>query len=166
MKDLVDGFFPFELKGRFPDGIPLAVTDRHTDMFKTRMGTDAPAFLGHGHVLGGGSAPTSVLLAAAAPESFAATQATAVPGGTQGLLNRLPTNVVRNGCLVDIRASIAESLAPAPAVQRKNVQLVPSAAVQEITNLLQQQPQQQDVMHDAGWRPQTPADIATLRVGG
>ncbi|XP_072741055.1 UBX domain-containing protein 11 [Ciconia boyciana] len=50
LQDIMDGFFPSELQMRYPDGIPLQVTDRRDVVFQER---DLPgSFPGHGQVVG------------------------------------------------------------------------------------------------------------------
>ncbi|CAN0300596.1 unnamed protein product [Lampetra fluviatilis] len=52
LQDIVDGYFPSELQGRYPDGVPFQVTDRRGEVFhERRLGDDFP---GHGETLGGG----------------------------------------------------------------------------------------------------------------
>ncbi|XP_074017941.1 UBX domain-containing protein 11 [Numenius arquata] len=50
LQDIMDGYFPSELQMRYPDGIPLEVTDRRDMVFQER---DLPgSFPGHGQVVG------------------------------------------------------------------------------------------------------------------
>ncbi|NWS52722.1 UBX11 protein, partial [Chunga burmeisteri] len=50
LQDIMDGYFPSELQMRYPDGIPLQVTDRRDVVFRDR---DLPgSFPGHGQVVG------------------------------------------------------------------------------------------------------------------
>ncbi|TPX41524.1 hypothetical protein SeMB42_g05541 [Synchytrium endobioticum] len=67
MRDLLDGYFPFELKDQFPDGVPFDLRDYHTTFFD-----DTPKYVpfsGTGHVVGysnddwlsGASRPTSAV---------------------------------------------------------------------------------------------------------
>ncbi|XP_033925298.1 UBX domain-containing protein 11 [Melopsittacus undulatus] len=50
LQDIMDGYFPSELQMRYPDGIPLQVTDRRNMEFQDR---DPPgSFPGHGQVVG------------------------------------------------------------------------------------------------------------------
>ncbi|NXW44088.1 UBX11 protein, partial [Nyctiprogne leucopyga] len=50
LQDLMDGYFPSELQLRYPDGIPLQVTDRRDVVFQER---DLPgSFPGQGQVVG------------------------------------------------------------------------------------------------------------------
>ncbi|KFZ63067.1 UBX domain-containing protein 11, partial [Podiceps cristatus] len=50
LQDIMDGYFPSELQTRYPDGVPLQVTDRRDVVFHER---DLPgSFPGHGQVVG------------------------------------------------------------------------------------------------------------------
>ncbi|KFV41832.1 UBX domain-containing protein 11, partial [Tyto alba] len=50
LQDIMDGYFPSELQIRYPDGIPLQVTDRRDVVFREK---DLPEkFPGHGQVVG------------------------------------------------------------------------------------------------------------------
>ncbi|NWW89319.1 UBX11 protein, partial [Rhynochetos jubatus] len=50
LQDITDGYFPSELQTRYPDGIPLQVTDRRDVVFQER---DLPgSFPGHGQAVG------------------------------------------------------------------------------------------------------------------
>ncbi|KFQ52693.1 UBX domain-containing protein 11, partial [Pelecanus crispus] len=50
LQDIMDGYFPSELQMRYPEGIPLQVTDRRDVVFRER---DLPgSFPGHGQVVG------------------------------------------------------------------------------------------------------------------
>ncbi|NXN69304.1 UBX11 protein, partial [Himantopus himantopus] len=50
LQDIMDGYFPSELQRRYPDGIPLQVTDRRDMVFRE---SDLPgSFPGHGQVVG------------------------------------------------------------------------------------------------------------------
>ncbi|KAM9532348.1 UBX domain-containing protein 11 isoform 1-T1 [Guaruba guarouba] len=50
LQDIMDGYFPSELQMRYPDGIPLQVTDRRNMVFQERH--PPGSFPGHGQVLG------------------------------------------------------------------------------------------------------------------
>nr|VZI12217.1 unnamed protein product [Spirometra erinaceieuropaei] len=77
LQDILDGFFPSELQARYPDGVPILVSDRRTEWYQKletiQPGEDpelqpllpkmnkSSAFLGVGHRLGG-DAPVSRLV--------------------------------------------------------------------------------------------------------
>ncbi|XP_032936862.1 UBX domain-containing protein 11 [Catharus ustulatus] len=48
LQDILDGYFPSELQPRYPDGVPLQVTDRRDVVFQNLPGS----FPGLGHVVG------------------------------------------------------------------------------------------------------------------
>ncbi|XP_071624136.1 UBX domain-containing protein 11 [Heliangelus exortis] len=50
LQDILDGYFPSELQARYPDGIPLQVTDRRDVVFQERHLPGS--FPGHGQVVG------------------------------------------------------------------------------------------------------------------
>ncbi|NXW57949.1 UBX11 protein, partial [Eurystomus gularis] len=50
LQDIMDGYFPSELQMRYPDGIPLQVTDRRDVVFRER--DPLGSFPGHGQVVG------------------------------------------------------------------------------------------------------------------
>lgn len=52
MNDIIDGFFPWELKGEFPDGVPFVLRDRHEEWFDVRKENKFVAFEGRGVVVG------------------------------------------------------------------------------------------------------------------
>lgn len=85
VRDLVEGYFPWELKERFPNGTPFKLIDRRTETYKQSA---VKAFTGAGYQLGG-------------PSDEAQRDA---------FLRRLPAAVVREGRIVDVRAGIAEAL--------------------------------------------------------
>ncbi|KAJ3279055.1 hypothetical protein HDU76_009652 [Blyttiomyces sp. JEL0837] len=47
MRDIVDGYFPYELKDEYPDGVPFTLTDRHKDLYEP----PPQAFAGSGFTL-------------------------------------------------------------------------------------------------------------------
>ncbi|XP_057259545.1 LOW QUALITY PROTEIN: UBX domain-containing protein 11 [Pezoporus wallicus] len=50
LQDIMDGYFPSELQMRYPDGIPLQVTDRRDMVFQEKH--PPGSFPGHGQVVG------------------------------------------------------------------------------------------------------------------
>jgi hypothetical protein len=177
LKDVHDGYFPYELKERFPDGVPFAVTDRRHTPYGSAPGATAadPASVAAkstGYVLGGGGVPSRLVATTASGAASGATTTTTAAGttvagtagGTAALLARLPPTVVHNGRLVDVRAGIAEALA-GPAGRPPTVRLLESPAVAAMRRPSEDRdgadgaPAPLDLT-----RPQTPADITTLRV--
>jgi UBX domain-containing protein 11 len=121
--DLMDGYFPWELKDDFPDGVPLRV-EMHLDV---DHGAHVPphaafvAFRGAGNVLRG--ADEAEAGAAAGQGGEPAGQGRAVPGSWerevwkapagrsdgQALFRRLPEAVIRNGNVVPVKVRRARA---------------------------------------------------------
>lgn len=57
LKDLTDGYFPYEMKGRYPDGVPFSVVDSRSDDYASQR--KRVMFAGQGNVLGSGTAALS-----------------------------------------------------------------------------------------------------------
>ena len=107
--DILDGYFPFELKDAYPDGLVFKIQDRtHEACASPFARLDR---LANGHVVGGsggGSTSGSGSGSESAAESAAPTDAALVappPSSVSSaqLLQRLPAQVVRNGQVLAIR---------------------------------------------------------------
>jgi len=88
LNDILEGYFPYELKEQYPDGVLITLTDKSGEMYdRTRTSKDDPnPFAGAGHRVGGHQSK----------EHF---------------LNNLPKNVIAaNGNVVDVREGIANML--------------------------------------------------------
>ncbi|XP_075909361.1 UBX domain-containing protein 11 [Petromyzon marinus] len=117
LQDIMDGYFPSELQGRYPDGVPFQVTDRRDEVFhERRLGDDFP---GHGETLGGrggggggGGVETSRLVEPRAEErSERSGRAVAECGeSVDQFVSKLPTCVIKRGSVVSIRASVRSLL--------------------------------------------------------
>lgn len=77
LSDILDGYFPYDLKKKFPDGVPLRSVDKTTEMFKANGGMQ------------GVNDPSLGLLS---KDQF---------------LAQLPENVIRNGEVISVREDIA-----------------------------------------------------------
>ncbi|KAJ3297378.1 UBX domain-containing protein 11 [Borealophlyctis nickersoniae] len=55
MRDLMDGFYPYELKDTFPDGVPFDLHDRHTTVYRGSGKKVYRPFGGKGRTVGGSS---------------------------------------------------------------------------------------------------------------
>ncbi|EDQ88234.1 uncharacterized protein MONBRDRAFT_26431 [Monosiga brevicollis MX1] len=162
VRDLMDGYFPWELRQRFPDGIPFAIHDHRGQDYQR---TTIKAFPGSGYALGG-QATTSVLLQEDGPASTTGPEAAQIatpglqavsgPSKTQAFLNHLPPTVIRNGCIMDIRQGLAGHLTVQTREQHR-VQLVATPVTQHLAA-------QAAVPTASPQRPTTPRDIATLQV--
>ncbi|XP_068125319.1 UBX domain-containing protein 11 [Hyperolius riggenbachi] len=97
VRDIMDGYFPSELQGRFPDGVVFQVTDLRDVVFRERRSWGE--FPGTGKTIG-------------APEdNIKETSELPGPGLTADqFLGRLPKCVVSGGRVLDIQAPIREML--------------------------------------------------------
>uniref|UniRef100_A0A3Q3D6M1 UBX domain-containing protein 11 n=1 Tax=Hippocampus comes TaxID=109280 RepID=A0A3Q3D6M1_HIPCM len=87
MQDLMEGYFPSELQGRFPDGVPFEVHDRRDEEFVLKE--PCIKFPGRGLIMREKKEDLSVR----------------VSSHTNQFLNRLPKVVVKAGRVIDIRDS-------------------------------------------------------------
>ena len=96
-------YFPGEFREAYPDGVPIECVDRR--------GKDGPpsivAFTGAGHALGRVATLESVTSGGGGGGGGGA--------GVEALLAKLPSKVMSNGRVVDVRADIAARLGAAPA---------------------------------------------------
>ncbi|XP_067863014.1 UBX domain-containing protein 11 isoform X2 [Heptranchias perlo] len=103
MQDIMDGYFPSELQSRYPNGIPIKVTDRRDVMFRDRRLREE--FPGVGQTIEGSLIPN----VAAQQDSEVVKETSEIPGpklSTEQFLNRLPKTVIRAGKVIDIRGEI------------------------------------------------------------
>ncbi|KAM6190827.1 UBX domain-containing protein 11 [Sarcoramphus papa] len=93
LQDIMDGYFPSELQMRYPDGIPLQVTDRRDVVFQER---ELPgSFPGHGQVVGHS-------------KSSEVQETTEIPGPKLSLeqfLNKLSKSLKHGGEAIGVRDS-------------------------------------------------------------
>ncbi|KAM9606551.1 UBX domain-containing protein 11, partial [Morphnus guianensis] len=93
LQDIMDGYFPSELQMRYPDGIPLQVTDRRDVVFRER---DLPgSFPGHGQVVGHS-------------KSNEVQETTKIPGpklSVEQFLNKLSKSSKHGGEVISVRDS-------------------------------------------------------------
>ncbi len=133
--DILDGYFPFEFKDEFPEGLVFKVQDRThalapTSAFATVGGS---ATTGTPSTASGGLPPPaegSAVSAMVAPTSFGPKEQLSA----EEFLRMLPNQVVAaSGQVVSIRSDIAGLMGPSKAA---DIRLVPTDALQ----LLQQNP--------------------------
>lgn len=79
LSDILDGYFPYDLKRKYPDGIPLRLVDKTDEMYKA----------GTSNVLGPNDPGNGLL----SKDQF---------------LEQLPESVIRNGNIVPVREDIAK----------------------------------------------------------
>jgi UBX domain-containing protein 11 len=78
LSDILDGYFPYDLKKKYPDGVPLRTADRTADMFKAE-----------GKILGVNDPSLGLL-------------------NKEQFLAQLPENVIRGGEIIPVREDIAK----------------------------------------------------------
>ena len=100
--DILDGYFPYELKDHYPDGVPFLLIDKSGEDYRKAF----KAFSGQGRGLrdGGGGAEGATTVHDAGWSHAARGNAV----GREAFLNRLPKNVIRGGRVISIREDIAE----------------------------------------------------------
>eukprot|EP00730_Choanoeca_flexa_P019450 TRINITY_DN9498_c0_g1_i2.p1 TRINITY_DN9498_c0_g1~~TRINITY_DN9498_c0_g1_i2.p1 ORF type:complete len:524 (+),score=85.23 TRINITY_DN9498_c0_g1_i2:2634-4205(+) len=165
LRDLQDGYFPWELRSRYPDGVPFALQDLRHETYTPPV---IQSFPGSGQALGG-TATTSVLLrkpsslfetdsstTPQAPESRQRLATTPASRTSEHLLARLPQTVIHNGCIMDVRAGLQQHVSVG---QRKHrVTLVSTPVAQFLASRV-------DTSNaEDAQRPQTPRDVASLQV--
>lgn len=137
VKDILEGYFPYELKSTYPDGIVFAVTDRSTEIHSATT-----------------AAPTKFQAFGGAGNRLAGTVPSNVPSlSTEQFLNKLPPAVVANGKVIEVRSDIGRLL-------NAGDRVTPGAANAYVlvrTPIIEQ-------MQRTDGRPSTPGDVATLRV--
>lgn len=113
VQDLTDGYFPSELKSRYPEGVTLQLNDCRDTTFRKQEYGDI--FPGSGKQLGGYKGPSRLLDSGSQfqNEPKASREVTTLPGPKLSLetfLTRLPATIVKGGRVVSIRSGIAETL--------------------------------------------------------
>jgi len=125
VQDILDGYFPYELKEKYPDGIPFTVIDstfeKHHRPF-SQAGRGRQLSKDNGGKVGQSIADVS------APD--AKTKAKEEEhGDADKFLAKLPKNVIRNGKIIPVRAGVEDMVKPA---QDKNeVKVVHIDAVED-----------------------------------
>ncbi|XP_022101555.1 UBX domain-containing protein 11-like isoform X2 [Acanthaster planci] len=143
IQDLMDGYFPYELNARFPEGVPFQVTDKRDTVYNDPR--SIKHFPGTGNLLGGESKPsrlvpsnldkgTSMERSYTTSHDGKPVYETSQPPKPQlsvdQFLNKLPSSIIKEGKVIDVRASLAGDL------QHDNtkpgVTVIDTPAVQEI----------------------------------
>ena len=115
IRDILDGYFPSELRERYPDGIPFAVKD-HRDSYFLESEKPKELFPGSGHKLLQDLDSRVVKSGSMKGRRNSLT--------SKDFTRKLPLSVVKNGKVIDIRGDIEAQLNPNP----ENPEL-PKAAV-------------------------------------
>ena len=101
LQDILDGYFPSELKERFPDGVPFALKD-HRDLSYLEREKPRELFPGSGHKL---LQELETRVKSSGRESHKKLNA-------NQFAKKLPLSVVKNGKVIDIRNDIETHLDP------------------------------------------------------
>ncbi|XP_043573446.1 UBX domain-containing protein 11 isoform X1 [Chiloscyllium plagiosum] len=107
MQDIMDGYFPSELQNRYPEGVPIKVTDRRDLIFRDRQ--LHAEFPGMGQTIGGCYTP-----GVSKQQNCGVVKETSeIPGpklSVEQFLNKLPKTIIRAGKVIDIRGDIKDIL--------------------------------------------------------
>ncbi len=95
--DIIDGYFPSELETAYPDGVPFSVVDKREVFFKDNRN---PVLKSDGYRLGNPKNNTEII----------ETQLKKDPMTIEQFLNKLPTSIIKNGKLINIREDLADKL--------------------------------------------------------
>ncbi|XP_072018907.1 UBX domain-containing protein 11-like [Amphiura filiformis] len=150
IRDLSDGYFPSELQKRYPDGIPFQISDKRDTVFKDAR-TDREFFPGTGHLLGGESKPSrlvpsnldkststnlevNVTTSSDGKKLYESTQPPRPQLSVDQFLNKLPSSVLRDGKVIDVRSSVADSFKGD--TSKVGVTVIETPIVQEIKDRL------------------------------
>ncbi|XP_074659681.1 UBX domain-containing protein 11-like [Tubulanus polymorphus] len=155
IKDLQDGYFPSELQTLYPDGIPFKVTDLRNVHFKDKRGVDV--FCGEGQILGGKTQPSNLIPTNLKDSKSEIETTSTLPArllSREQFLTKLPSSVIKNGKIIDIRGSISNTLSGGPDAPG-SVKLLQTKAVVDMKQRL-------NVNEDD--RPVSARDVTTLRI--
>ncbi|XP_078093320.1 UBX domain-containing protein 11 [Mustelus asterias] len=107
LQDIMDGYFPSELQNRYPEGVPIKVTDKRDMIFRDRR--FYAEFPGMGQTIDGSCTPT----VSAQQDSKHVKETSEIPGlklSVEQFLNKLPKTVIRAGKVINIRGDIKDIL--------------------------------------------------------
>lgn len=151
MQDIMDGYFPSELQIRFPNGIPIKVTDKRDVIFRDRR--ERVEFPGVGHKVDGYPGYTGSKV-----QDFAFVKETSEISGQQlsveQFLNKLPKSVIRSGKVFDIRGEIKALLQVPPKAADESITLIETPCLLALKERLEVQEE----------IAPTSRNIATLRI--
>lgn len=144
LADILDGYFPSELRAQHPAGVPFALVDRSSEWRESGVA----AFAGPGRTLDGRVA----VLPQASADGVAPVRRTVAD-----FLAALPASVVRGGVLVPVRSDVASLLG---AAGESACATAAGTTVVAVTETLSQ------LAAESGGaaRPRTPRDVASLHV--
>ncbi|XP_078279458.1 LOW QUALITY PROTEIN: UBX domain-containing protein 11 [Rhinoraja longicauda] len=136
MQDIMDGYFPSELQIRFPNGIPIKVTDKRDVIFRDRR--ERVEFPGVGQKVDG-----YLGYIGSKEQDFKFVQETSEVSGQQlsveQFLNNLPRSVIRSGKVFDIRGEIKALLQVPPKAADESITLIETPCLQALKERLEVQ---------------------------
>jgi len=108
LQDLLDGYFPYELKDQYPDGVPFQIMDRSTVAFTASAAASFQPFTGAGVSLRAGAQQAKGFANVHSIKSFEDNPAP--PLSAEKFSQQLPAAVIRNGKVFNVRDEIKEYL--------------------------------------------------------
>ncbi|XP_071956225.1 UBX domain-containing protein 11-like isoform X2 [Antedon mediterranea] len=169
IQDFTDGYFPSELKKRYPDGTPFLVKDKREVFYQDPRRKEN--FPGSGQTLGGDKVP-SKLVPTNLNRGTSMTHHQNVVSLTDdftGLklskdqfLNKLPQSVVRNGKVIDVRSSIGNQLSSTNS--KAHITVIDTPIVKSIKERVNRHPSANAKTTRSSTRPLSARNVATLRV--
>ncbi|XP_074074125.1 UBX domain-containing protein 11 isoform X2 [Macrotis lagotis] len=113
IQDILDGFFPSELKKIYPSGVPFKVTDRHNVVYQEQQ--RPKVFSGPGYVLGKMSTKENQKWTeTSGPDNYLPFWGNTVSHSStiskERFLKKLPKFVIRHGEVIEVREPIRETL--------------------------------------------------------
>ncbi|KAI9206880.1 uncharacterized protein BJ171DRAFT_472875 [Polychytrium aggregatum] len=117
MCDLMDGYFPYELKDTYPDGVPFKIIDRHTIWRPLRIDEGFPpvGLPAQKSTLAGATLDPDALDRPALPSDTAwSPDISLEPASitTERFLQKLPKCIVQGGSIINIRGDVEALLRP------------------------------------------------------
>jgi hypothetical protein len=125
VQDLVDGYFPYEFKQNHPDGVPLKVFDKSTELCPKPSNKCTQD--GGGGSGGGGCARNSINNVETLMDDKSGYKVIS----KSTFLQKLPKQVLRNGRLVEVRDEVASLLAGEKGGYSVHPVVLPTAALDE-----------------------------------
>ncbi|XP_078423333.1 UBX domain-containing protein 11 isoform X2 [Cetorhinus maximus] len=151
VQDIMDGYFPSELQNRYPEGVPIKVTDRRDVVFRDRR--LHAEFPGVGQTIEG----SRIHRVSAQQDSKVLKETSEIPGpklSVEQFLNKLPKTVIRAGKVIDIRGDIKDVLQVPSNPSDENMVLIKTPILEELRERLKFSEEN---------RPAS-RDISTLRI--
>ncbi|XP_003384072.1 PREDICTED: UBX domain-containing protein 11-like isoform X2 [Amphimedon queenslandica] len=151
IQDLLDGYFPSELKEAYPEGVPFELNDKRYEEY-IHTPHHYRLFPGTGQKLS--NSPSSPLTPGIRHTPNVTSDSNVDKGATvsmENFLRKIPKNVIRGGRVIDVHAGLTETLQGSSS----KVRLLNTPVVEEIKQRLE---------YDEEVRPHTPGRLVTLRI--